>query len=310
MKLLRLRPHVRVGTAVRLVVVLACAALAASVPAEQVRVAHKQGDVHGFLILRDADGKQIAAGDQTYQVRGGFIRSRTVFRFRDGSIDEEETTFRQGSLFRLIRDHHIQKGPSFPQPMDLTIDAVHGVVSWKDLSKSDLSKPSLSKDLSKDLSKLDLSKLGLSKPDSSKNDASTTSHRMKLPPDLANGILPLLVQNFPAGAQSLTVSFVAFDGKPRLVRMAISPDGTDKVILGQEGLQAQRFKIHMDIGGLAGLVAPLVGKQPPDLHLWIAGGLVPVFLRLEGPLYADGPVWNLLFAAPSWPEDPASGAAH
>jgi hypothetical protein len=273
----RFRPPVRVGTATGFLLFLACTALAIALPAEQVRVAHKQGDLHGFLLLRDAKGRQIAAGDQTYQIQGGSILSRTLFRFRDGSIDEEEATFRQGSLFRLTRDHHIQKGPSFPRPMDMTIDAVHGVVSWKDLSKK---------------------------------DAATTSRRMKLPPDLANGILPLLVQNFPRGARSLTVSYVAFDRTPRLVTMVITPDGSDKVILGQEGLQAERFKIHMNIGGIAGMVAPVLGKQPPDLHLWIVGGLVPVFLRLEGQLYAEGPVWNLLLAAPAWPVDNAVIPTH
>jgi len=36
-----------------------------------------------------------------------------------GSVDDETATFSQEHDFRLIiSDHHIQKGPSFPHPME------------------------------------------------------------------------------------------------------------------------------------------------------------------------------------------------
>ena len=33
----------------------------------------------------------------------------------------------------------------------------------------------------------------------------------------------------------------------------------------------------MELGGIAGIVAPIIGKQPPDLHVWILGGDAPAF---------------------------------
>jgi hypothetical protein len=41
---------------------------------------------------------------------------RLTFRFVDGSIDDETTTYRQQGRFRLVRNHHIQKGPFFTKP--------------------------------------------------------------------------------------------------------------------------------------------------------------------------------------------------
>jgi hypothetical protein len=45
-------------------------------------------------------------------------------------------------------------------------------------------------------------------------------------------------------------------------------------------------------------VAPLIGKQPPDIHIWILKSEAPTFLEFEGPLYKDGPVWRIEGIAP------------
>ncbi len=246
--------------------------LAPWLPAEQVRVVERQGAVHGFLVLKDENGKEIAVGDETNEVRGNTIRSRTVFRFRDGSIDDEEAVYRQGTTFQLIRDHRIQKGPSYAKPSDVTIDVAKGEVSWVDMSKS---------------------------------DGQTKSQHMNLPGDLANGMVPLLIENLKQGASELKVSYLAVDTKPRIVTLDIKPDGDDKVLVGGDGRKADRFNIHTDIQGIAGVVAPIVGKQPPDIKLWVAGGTVPVFVRMDGPFYEQGPRWSVLLAGPTWPTEDA-----
>ena len=56
--------------------------------------------------------------------------------------------------------------------------------------------------------------------------------------------------------------------------------------------KATHYILKVDIGGIAGVVAPLVGKQPPDSHVWILGGEAPAFVRSEQPLYNGGPVWR------------------
>jgi hypothetical protein len=47
---------------------------------------------------------------------------------------------------------------------------------------------------------------------------------------------------------------------------------------------------------LAGLVAPLLGKQPPDTHVWVLAGNAPAFVKLEGPLYDGGPIGRIELA--------------
>ena len=53
--------------------------------------------------------------------------------------------------------------------------------------------------------------------------------------------------------------------------------------------------------GLECVAAKVVGKQPPPEDFWIAAGSAPVFLKSEGPLYEDGPVWRIELASPVWP---------
>lgn len=60
--------------------------------------------------------------------------------------------------------------------------------------------------------------------------------------------------------------------------------------------------MKIEIGGLAGVVAPLVGKQPEDTHVWIMGGDAPAFVRSEGQLYQGGPVWRIDLLCPTWPK--------
>src|SRR5947209_3816187 len=87
--------------------------------AESMPVRYPEGTVHGFLALRTREGKLLAAGDLTEVIHGNQVVSRLVFRFTDGSVDDDTTIFSQHGTFRLISDHHIQKGPSFPNPTDV-----------------------------------------------------------------------------------------------------------------------------------------------------------------------------------------------
>jgi hypothetical protein len=255
----------------RFLAVLALAIPATCLFADQVPVVQRQGDVHGFLLVSDEHGKELAVGDETNEVRGSLIHARTVFQFRDGSVDDEETIYRQGSTFELVFDHHIQKGPAFPKPTDVTVDVRKGEVSWIDLSG---------------------------------NNKQPKTQRMHLPRDLANGMIPLLVQNFPHGSDELDVSYLAVDSKPRIVKLVIKPNGNDKVLLGWIGRQADKYIVHFDLGGIAGKIAPIVGKQPPDIGVWTLDGKagpVPEFVKLVGPLAENGPIWTVLLTAPTWP---------
>jgi hypothetical protein len=239
--------------------------------AEPVPATYKQGSLHGLLLLKSQDGKVIAIGDQINVVRGDVIRSELIFHFRDGSIDDEVAEFRQGSVFQLIRDHHVQKGPSFPKPLDLTVNVPGGEVTWHEMKDG-------------------------------KNDSKT--QHMDLPPDLVNGMVHLIAEDFPSGAGELKTSYLAADPKPSVVQLSIKPDGQDVVKIGTASRQASRFNVHIEIGGIKGVLAPVAGKQPTDFKLWVLGGEAPVLIRMEGALYPQGPIWTMVLTSPTWPSNP------
>lgn len=236
--------------------------------ADAIPVKQRQGAMHGFLVLKSAEDKVIATGDQINEISGDSVRSRLTFHFRDGSLDDELTTFTQGKIFQLVSDHHVQKGPSFPELLDLAVDMKTKKVTWHEKSK---------------------------------NKEEVKSESMDLPPDLANGLTSMIIENFPKDASEMKVSYLAGGSKPRVVKLSVKPDGKDQYRLVTGNREANRFNVHVEIGGVAGAIAPIVGKQPDDIKVWIAQGPVPAFLRMEGALYVKGPTWTMELAVPLWP---------
>jgi hypothetical protein len=93
---------------------------------------------------------------------------------------------------------------------------------------------------------------------------------------------------------------VVFTPKPHLVRLAITPQGEEAFSIGGSSRKATHYVAKVEIGGAAGLVATLLGKQPPDTHVWILGGEAPAFVKSEGPLYLGDPIWRIELASPVW----------
>jgi hypothetical protein len=243
---------------------LAIDAVAGAAP---VKVQYPEGSVHGYLALRSLDGQIIAAGDLNQTIRSGQLTCRLVYRFKDGSIDDESAVFTQNGHFRLVRDHLVQKGPSFPKPTDVTVEAKTGVVTVRYVEDGKLKV--------------------------------TTSH-MELPEDLSNGILLVLVKNISSRNTETTLSYLAATPKPRIVHLSIKEDGTD--IFSSAGIRstAQRYRIHVDLGGIAGLIAPMIGKEPADSLAWVSAKEVPAFIKSESPLYLGGPLLRTELVGPVW----------
>lgn len=241
--------------------------------AQPIAVRYPEGSVHGYLALRSLDGKLLAAGDLIQMVRGERLTSRLVYRFNDGSLDDETAVFTQRGHFRLISDHHIQKGPMFPKPVDVFIRVTTGEVAVRYREK--------------DQEKVETS-------------------NVDLPADLANGILLDVLKNVPADAKETKVSYLVTTPKPKLVQLSVQPEGQETFISAGRSNKALRFKIHVEIGGLSGVIAPLIGKEPPDAHVWISAGAVPAFLRSETSLYLGGPFLRTELISPAWPRTPMS----
>lgn len=250
--------------AIGFLVLFSASALAAAVPARR-----KQEPMRQLLVVKSADGKVIANGEDSASADGDRIHSDLVFHFLDGSLDEQVTDFTQDGVFHLIYDRHVQKGPSFPTPLDLAVDVPSNTVTWHEL------------------------KAGKDK---------VYSAHMALPEDIANGLVPLLAENVPPGSTGFQVSWIAVAIRPILVSLTIQPDPSADAAV--EPPHAQRLLLHPELHGMMWAMASAFGKNPADLHFVVSGDPQPSFLRLVGPFYQGGPVWTVENSGPEVPTTP------
>ncbi|MCU1303422.1 MAG: hypothetical protein JWQ87_3706 [Candidatus Sulfotelmatobacter sp.] len=225
--------------------------------AESIAVHHQEGVSHGFPVIHSLDGKILATGEMIQIADGNKVTTEIVFHFKDGSLYDEKTVFSQDRTFRLLSDHLIQKGPFFPHPIDIVIDC----------SKNEITLHASDKGKEKD----------------------STQH-MDLPEDLADGMILTLLRNLSPSTSETKVSMLTTSSKPRLIKLSITPKGERSFTAGGTPHKACDFAIHAEIGGVAGAIAPVIGKQPPDTHIWMTIGAIPTFVRFEGPLYDGGPI--------------------
>jgi hypothetical protein len=52
----------------------------------------------------------------------------------------------------------------------------------------------------------------------------------------------------------------------------------------------------------------MVATTPTDTHVWVTGGVAPVFVRSEGSLFEGGPIWRIELASPVWPQEAAANS--
>lgn len=259
---------------VRLLFALGYILYAVPSPAANVPVRYKEGLTHGFLTLSTLDGQRLAVGDLIEQVHGDVVRMRLTYHFKDGSLQDETTVFTQRRRFRLISDHLVQKGPTFPAQTDLLIDMSSGKVTVHAVDN--------------------------------KGKETDDEERMKLPPDLANGLVLTLLKNIPPGTQPPEFPMLVAMPKPRIVKLSIGSADKDSYSLGGATREAVHYVLKVEIGGIEGVIAPLLGKRPPDNHVWITAGEGPTFLKSETLSYMGGPLWRTDLLAPDWPRSPSA----
>ena len=91
------------------------------------------------------------------------------------------------------------------------------------------------------------------------------------------------------------------------MKLAITVAGDESFSTGGAGRKATHYVLKVEIGGIAGLLAPLLGKQPPDSHVWILGGEAPAFVKSEQPLYRRGADPRIELVSPVWPRSEPKG---
>ena len=230
---------------------------AASAVAEPVVVRFSEGVGRGFPILRDAKGEKIAQGDLVQVARGDRVENRLTFRFRDGSLYDETVVFSQRDVFTLISYRLVQRGPSFPESIEASVDRETGLYTVRYRGDQD-------------------------------SPEETFKGAFEMPEDAYNGMLGTLMKNLPTGG-SATVQIIAFTPKPRAVGMLLMPSLEEPVMMSETAVHATRFLVKPQLG----LFASLLVADLPDIKVWIAGGGAPAFLKFEGPLYFMGPIWKI-----------------
>ena len=229
-----------------------------SAPAQTIAVKHIQRPMHRWMVARTEAGNAIARGEFTQVIQGDEVTMHLAYQFQDGSVDDETTTYSQRGTFRLVRYHHLQKGPFFAKPVDYSIDAATGTVS---IASAD-----------------------------SDGKTNIESTRIALPDDVANGFVGTLLINVPPNTAPFRVGILAAVGRGRLIRILISPEGEQPFRMAGQTLKATVFRIHPELGGLVGWIAPLLGLQPKDVMVWVLEGDEPAVVRIVGQLGGYGPV--------------------
>ena len=187
--------------------VMACLILGIvfSMAADPVRVRHVRGFVHGFVVLKDRGDNILASGTVTQNPSGNRVTTITEIHFKDGSLYEETSIFSQRRTFQLLSYKQVQKGPSFKTQETLSLDASTGAVNIQYADKNGKEK--------------------------------TVADKLSLPPDLANGILAMLLTEAAPQAE-MTLSMLVSTPKPRIVKLKISPSGQESFSVGGSGAKA------------------------------------------------------------------------
>ena len=117
----------------------------------------------------------------------------------------------------------MQKGPSFKRQMESWIDATAGKITIRS---------------------------------SGKGKDKVVTKGLKLPPDLANGLLFILTKNIDPRVRETTVSMVAVSNAPRVVKIHILPGPEKTFSVGTLSYRAQHYVMKIEIGGVAGASRP------------------------------------------------------
>jgi len=254
----------------------ALVALALGVPvsslADQVAVKHREGLTHGFVALRTLEGTPLADGDLIETTSptssGNRVTSQLTLRFKDGSIHQETTVFTQRKTFQFVSDHVVQKGPAFKTQIESTVSA-SGQVTVRYSDEDGKEKK--------------------------------IEEHVKLPPDTANGMIMTLLKSISPKTPKTTVSMVALTPKAQLVNLEIIPQGEEHFSTGASAHLAMHYVVKVHVPGLTGAVASVLGKIPPDSHVWVHTGEAPAFVKAELALFPGGPTWRLELLSPVWP---------
>jgi hypothetical protein len=237
--------------------------------AEPVHVRFAEGLTHGYLVLRDVRGEVLAHGSLLQASREGEIDKRMVFHFKDGSLFDEHVTFTQHESFALKSYRLTARGPAFED--DREISMTPGTGAYRVQTK-----------------------------DRATGREKTLEGTLGMPQDVYNGLIITVVKDLPKGASDV-VHYIAFTPEPRLIEVEIAPLGEQRVNVGDITESAMYYALKPRLGPFLRFFATILGRVPPDSHIWVATEDVPAFVGFEGSLMTPGPTWRIEAVSPSLP---------
>lgn len=231
-----------------------------------MEVRYQEGVAEGFVTVSSLDGKKLGEGEVT-QLAADIDRwaSRLSLRFKDGSLHDERVVFSQKGQFKLVRYTLVQHGPSFAEPVDVSLDMETNTYTLR--------------------------------RDGPGDEKTVLNGHLDLPSDTYNGMTVTLLKNLEQNA-SVTVHMLDFLPEPKLYAVDLIPMEKDSVRVGGLSRDAVHYILKPKLGWFMQNLASLLGKLPPPYHFWLLKGKVPAFVRFEGPLYTNGPTWRIEQASP------------
>ena len=228
-----------------------------------------EGATHGFLLVRSLAGEIIGQGEMTQVVtEGDLVESQLVFRFKDGSLHDEKVAFSQQRVFTLISYRLVQRGPSFPDQLDVSID--RGTTQYTVRAQA-----------------------------GAQGKEEVLSGQVDLPKDVYNGMLITVLKNLQKGADE-TVSVLAFTPAPQVVTVQLRALDEQPVQIGDLSSKATQYVFAPQLGMIREWFGKVTGKLPAQFHYscWIIVDEAPSFVQFEGPLQLMGPIMRIELVSP------------
>ena len=265
----------RACTCVAVIIIVITALVSVPVDAAPVGVRFSEGVTHAYLLVRSLVGEIIGQGELTQVVKeGGLVESQMVFRFKDGSLHDEKVVFSQQRVFTMIRYHLVQRGPSFPDQIDVSID--RGTAQYKVRSKAG---------------------------EDGKEEMLTGE--VDLPKDVYNGMLITVSKNLQKGVDE-TVSVLSFTPAPQVFKLQLLAMDDQPVRIGELSSKATQYIFKPQIGMIREFFGKVTGKLPARFHYdcWILVDEIPAFIQFEGPLQIMGEILRVELLSPRMSAQP------
>ncbi|HSL04683.1 MAG TPA: hypothetical protein VK901_14240 [Nitrospiraceae bacterium] len=267
------RPDIFVGhraAGACLAVIMVIAALVSTpVYAASVAVRFPEGMTHGYLLVRSLSGEILGEGEMTQVLKeNDLVESRLVFRFKDGSLHDERVAFSQQRVFTMISYRLIQRGPSFPEQIDISVD--RGTAEYKVRSKT-----------------------------GEDGKEEVLSGQVDLPKDVYNGMLITVSKNLQKGADE-TVSVLTFTPSPQIVAVQLRAINEQPVQIGEVSRKVTQYAFTPKLSMIREFFGKALGKLPAEFHYncWIMFDAPPSFVHFEGPLQLMAQIVRIELVSP------------